>query len=389
MKKIKNILIITGIIILLLLLLGWGYILLFGTPINNDGGIFANLPNQSTEREIDTTTTEQTVATTNQLQPLTTDPVAGFIVQEEETGTTTEKASSSTREVLRYIERGTGHIYEIELDSGKKERISSNTFGKTVRAVFSPDGSKAVIQTESGDSLSNTLINIGSEETESLPQNIDNLFISNDSIFYTETTEKGSTAYQLNFGGAANPIWQIPFTDIRVFWEEGKDIVVNRPSPNFKSSAYLVDENGWNILIEPQYQLNLATDTSGENILYSYFDTKKGMVTLSLPSSRPEGLLAIPEKCIYMTTKESFWCAMSPLLGGQEGITDWYSGAISTNDTIWSNWKEPGSTQSIARLDVMSGFNIDVTNLTANKSETKLFFINKIDGSLWMYSIPE
>ena len=137
----KQVFIIIGSVIVLILLAVWVYLLFFGTADTADD-VFANL---GLNGEEDTTIVVAPIVEEEQplvnmerpkLRQLTTKPVAGF--------NEVQHTASSTP-VLYYAEMGTGHIYTINLQSGEEVRISGTTIAQANEALFSHDGATVAI----------------------------------------------------------------------------------------------------------------------------------------------------------------------------------------------------------------------------------------------------
>lgn len=104
--------------------------------------IFTNFSGLSSETPVEIFTPPEEapptvdVATTK-LKQLTTKPVIGF---RDFQATTTEP------KFVRYAEAGTGHIYQINLESGVEERLSNTTIINAGAAEFSPNGKYVAIR---------------------------------------------------------------------------------------------------------------------------------------------------------------------------------------------------------------------------------------------------
>ena len=119
----------------------WIYLFLFGAPENTDEifaqfGIGGNAPiSQGTGATIPT---DNFVIVedmqTNTLRQLTTRPIAGMAFIDENT--------------VRYMERGTGYIYDLPLNGGAEQQVSYTTHSKVTSAHFSEEGNRVIYETE-------------------------------------------------------------------------------------------------------------------------------------------------------------------------------------------------------------------------------------------------
>lgn len=392
--------IIVGLVIIAILLLSWAYLLFFGAPqeINE---VFTDLGLRGGPTEITTDingggeSITQLAINDGKLVQLSTKSVAGFVyISKGETGTSTPTGPGK----LRYAERGTGHVYEINLADSTETRISGTTVGQTVDAVFNSNGETVVLRAEDGENVSAAAYLLGANTTKKteLPVNSNNFYFSSTTMLRYGVADNGSTVvYEKDLASDTTAtLWTVPFTDINIIWTERGAFVVNKPSPWLKSGVYLVN-GGLRRIVTPQYALSAVVGSNGQFLLYSAFDSKVGRVTSHIVDndtgeSMGAVLFAVPEKCLSTEASSGFLCASSiPLSdGNRDRLNEWYRGELISSDTIWKQ-SEGGSATYIDNLAELSGFDIDVTDLTISPDGSRLFFRNKINDTLWMYRIGE
>lgn len=395
---IRKIFIGIGVTILAILLSAWLYLLLFGTPQGvND--VFTDLGLRGGPTEITPVVDPETITnlaiSTGQLAQLTTKAVAGFVHTEAVEASTSTPARP---ERLIYAERGTGHIYEINLTDNTEGRISGTTVGQTVKAVFSPNGGAVVLQSEKGDTTTASIYLLGANTTRTLklPDNSSNFYFATSSTLYYSVSENGvTTAYAKDLTKEIdNTLWSVPFIDINIAWTNKGDYVINRTSPWLKSGVYLVKNGKLNRVIEPQHALSATIEPSGRHVLYSAFNNEAGQVVSYMLDTDnnvtiDSVLLSAPEKCTYVA-ESNFWCANSIRIsnGNLEVLNQWYRGEFVSSDTLWSQTADGGA-RHISYLAEIAGFDIDVTELKASTNGDKLFFRNKVNDALWVYRVGE
>lgn len=386
----KQIVIVTGILILFLLIIAWMYLLLFGAP-QGTAGIFADLGLRGGPTEITANidTTAQLAPPSGALTQLTTRSVAGFVHI---------PASTSTPARLRYAERGTGHIYEINLDGSTENRVSGTTVGQTVGAMFDHTGTAAVLVAEEGDTVTAMLYGFGSNTTRTvpLPANSRNFHFASPNILRYSVIEGGdSVAYEQNWlQDTISELWRVPLTDIRIIWTDNDAFVVNRTAPYLKGGVYRVQNGGLQRVVPAGYALSAVIDPGGRFVLTSAFSSDaravmSGILDRDTAQTFPSALPAIPEKCVFVTGK--FWCASSFQLmtGGRESLNAWYKGEFISSDTFWKQGDSEGTAEYVVWLSDLAGFDIDVIDLSASDDGETLFFRNKTNDTLWMYKIGE
>lgn len=392
----QKILVTLGITTIMIMLLAWGYLLLFGTP-GGVNDVFTDLGLQDGPTPIPVQTdlppTTNLAPVTTKLVQLSTKAVIGFVYTEA-TEASTSTVTKPAR--LRYAERGTGHVYEIDFSTNTETRVSGTTVAKAVAAIFNDEGEVAVMVAEDTDGTSATLQVFGaiSNESTPLPDNTDNFrFISTDKLRYTVVENNETVAYELDWRkGTTTSLWRVPLTDINVEWTDRGALIINKPAPWQKSGVYSIENGTLTRLVKPEYTLSAKTEPSGRFVIYSYLDTELGVSinqTLDRESSTTatSSLKVIPEKCTFASP--DFWCASSFEATGanRDVLNRWYRGEFTASDLLWQG-RADGSAVYEDDLSGLAGFDIDVTYLTATEDD-QLFFINKTNNTLWVYKIDQ
>ena len=216
----KSILFIVGGVVILILVAIWGYLFFFGTPQSSDE-FFADL---GLSGEVDTsyvpppqeatTTTPVVNMERPKLRQLTTKPIAGY---------TEVIRSTSTPALMYYVEKGTGHVYTINIETGEENRVSQTTVAQAEHAVISSDGSFAAITSFSNNK--NKPLFVGAFGTTTLAadsMNLTEVFagaaqdvtVTNDEVLYTTVGAAGlvGTAYDLDTD-TTSTMFTFPLTD--------------------------------------------------------------------------------------------------------------------------------------------------------------------------------
>jgi len=399
---LMRILTITGISILVILFAFWAYLLLFGAPKSvNDIFTDLGLTNGPTDIVIDSTENQTTELANNEnkLVQLSTKSLAGFVylppIIASSTSTSSPEAVIKSPAKLRYAERGTGHVYEVDLGNNTETRISGTTVGKTIDAIFSSNGDYVALISENGDNTKTNVYGLGiGNKVKELPDNSYNVtFIDNSTVNYSLIEGGITSAYSYSFDkNNTTKLWDTALQDIDIIWTANGTYVVNKPTPWLKSGIYRVSNNGsLTRVVAPQYSLTAVINPDGNQILYRYFDTAQKIITsrlldLAVDTNNISTLVAIPEKCTFIDNKAL--CAKSFALenNNRESLNNWYRGEIVSNDTLWQD-RENGSAILLDKLSDLAGFDIDVINLTHSPDNKTLFFINKINDTLWTYHL--
>jgi hypothetical protein len=380
----KVTLITLGIVLILLMGGLWGYLFLYGAP-EKPKEVFSNLGiigNTSKDRV--RTIGEAQVPQNAQLlslggttlEQITTRLVAGF-------GTTNREG------IVRYVEQGTGHIFEVDITSGLERQISRTTIAETVDALFSRDGTSVALITHEG-SVKNTHVGRITDSGElssvrKLPQNAnDVLFEGETLLYYTTESSIGTQVRTLDFGNLEEAtIATIPLSDIRV---SSYNPLIFAPKPSRGLFGALYSMKGASLSpLSPLYEELVGFTLSGTP-LFTYTENDLALSGAVLENTVvAQSVPLIPEKCTSYRDNQ-LWCA-APATISPTFVTDWYKGTRSFDDYLWLVDLKSAEAGLVANLSELARKRIDVDDIALDTDQKRLFLINKIDGYLWMYTL--
>ena len=385
----KTLLITVAAIVVLIALFAWAYLMFIGTPESvND--VFTNFGfGTDTSREvtivdpIDTPDEVALVDTTGEaLRQLTTRPIAGFIA-----------INASGTQHIRYAERGTGHIYSLDLTSGEERRLSGTTIPRVTTATFSETGQFVALQSLENNVRDTFVGEIIETENKvsgtSLPPNTTNLLFVDNEVFYTVANEFGSTVYSYNLiTTSLQTRVTVPFTNIILSWNSDVLHLYNQYTRLLEGSLYRITPDlsleallpgGFGFLAQVHQNEIVYTTITNNALITTRLNTTTGEEVV-LP------ILAIPEKCSFDSgTSNLLWCASELDTSSLDYIEDWYKGTFSAQDYLWKIDLKVGEVVLISDLSIEASRQIDVRDLQVQ--DDQLFFANKIDNTLWMYDV--
>ncbi len=407
MKKKPLILILTvSLGILLLVLISFYFFLKDDTTDSpgEDRGFFSFLPFGSggadqprEEVPVDPTEGEpQQIENYDQkLRLLSREPVSGMIALESDAGTS-----------VRYIEKATGHIYEVELFSPNRTRISNTTIPVVYDSLWSNTGRSMLASYLAGDDRTvevyGLILETNSTSTESVvsaikfPPNIKNFSVLGNSLFYLQETETGSVGYTSNFDSTGRK--QVLSYPIKEFISQyvGTRTVALTTKPDNASWGYLylLDTNNGSmrLVLRKIYGLSSLVSSDASQVIFSENNNQSAMYLYSITNNTTEGLSpsTFPEKCVFSRKNVSvFFCSVPSNYLDGSSLVSWYKGLISMEDSIWKYDTEKDSSTVISDLYSESGAPIDVIKPILSPEERYLLFINKIDGSLWSLDLTK
>lgn len=322
---------------------------------------------------------------------------------------------TNSRTFVRYLEKGVGHIFETEIDTMDKNRISNVTRLKIHEAVWGESGKSVVIRyldTEDGETIRSFLIKLKdssekpttpgeemeiSEEQETegvfLPENISELAVSSDSekIFYLIDTSSSSigTIYNLGSGKTAQ-IFGSEFTEWLTQWPNKNTITLTtKPSGGVAGVMYFLDVNTEDSkkILSGIDGLTTLTSPDGKKILYS--ESNRSGFTLNLYNVEDSThqilpIRTLPEKCVWSNKEtNTLYCSVPVSVSAGKYPDRWYKGLVSFSDKVWVVDTEKHTTKLIADPTNEAREEIDGIKLTLDPKEDFLFFVNKKDFSLW------
>jgi len=329
------------------------------------------------------------------LRQLTETPVAGAVI-----------FSRGGQTLVRYAERGTGHLFEIGAEEGTARRISNQTIPEIGAALWKPDGSGIIVRynkksagTEYIESFYATVGAAASEgdalRASFLPRNIRTLAFSptGNTIFYlSENATGASGVLAAPDGSRKNTIIDLPLKDLAAVWPVNDSIfLTTRASAGMAGHLFAVGaQNGALDVVESGVGLTALPSRGGTVVLSS--TSNESSATLSLfnrtrGETVPLGLATLADKCVWGKKNRAVaLCAVPDAL--PNGFpNNWYQGTAQTNDSVWKIDAEDGRADLAVNLSEIARTEIDVFNVDISPDDQYLLFQNKNDLTLWILAL--
>jgi hypothetical protein len=381
----KKTFLILGIILLIIVGAVWAYLFLYGVP-QSTSEIFArfqNSPSAHIPRGGESESTVDVAPTTGggerqRLRQLTTRPVAGAI---------------ALTDTMRYVERGTGHVYDINLKTGIETIVSGTTIPKTIRAIFSIRGDSMALTTitPKGEAiivggLKNTNSGGGFEGNTLPPHAREAAFTdASSTLHYYLPGVQGGTAYAYNLLTKKSvELFTTPLTDVRILW--GKDTYLyTTPSALQQGYVYKIEGKTLSYLTQGAYAQSALRYNEGIIITQQ---AEEGLTSIDYTHQAEIPAIALmPEKCVAShSEKGMLFCGAPTSFDTQKKYPDdWYKGTVSFSDVLFKVNAPSSTVQVIADLEGESGRAIDIATIGVSPNGTLLYFINKNDNALWVF----
>lgn len=433
----KKILTIVGIILLLsFIILGLWY--LFTTKKDNDsdgladdidqsGTFFPDSQNGSPTPLFNSDDSEngqfQDSSFIPQFRQLSQVPVSGMI-SFERLATSSDTfinegnvVSTATETVFRYIERGTGHVFETTERTITQERISNITLPQIQKALFDSSGSRLFIQFFAND---NETIRTFTGEISEIATTTDGGTAFKDSKLDTDFFSNGlydivpsynnASVFSLskNDNGAIveNTSFDVPVIEsvtslLLSNWNiqsPNNSILALTTKANSEISGYLyfynISTGRKTRILGPLNGLTTNTSPSGKFVLFSTI--RAGKVELSIYNTEDATVgevvvQTLPEKCVWKESNEIvLYCAVPSVVSRNPLPESWYQGLTSFNDDLWKITLREGdspSYQTILEPSSVVNTTFDITELQLSSKEEYLLFVNKNDLNLWSFDV--
>lgn len=346
------------------------------------------------------------------LRLISKEPVSGATVIETFVSSTTPDGKKFDQKiyVVRFMERATGHIYDLAYNSNSKNKISNTTIPKMHEALFSNDA-KTIVTRFLGDdneviktysiALTDRIRNASATKEESmlkdakltlLPTNIREISLSPDKtkLAYLLNTDTGSKVVVSSLNNVTSAtVFESDLRQWLLSWQETSRITLStKPSGFSVGFSYLLNsgtgalskivgsKTGLTILSARDLSYHLL-GTGGQRLLTSIFNSKdQTEVSLSLRT--------FPEKCSWgKVNKTSIFCFVPSNTEASTYPEGWYLGAVSFSDNLWNIDAPTGQTNLVVSPVSEAGAQIDAINPILSNDDKYLIFTNKKDLSLW------
>jgi len=298
---------------------------------------------------------------------------------------------------MRYVEAGTGHIYDINLETGQEERVSNITIVNAHEALVSQNGEFSVVRAGYTASSDIVLLNLTSSEPASrtLPYQMNDMALSdNDTVFFTTRSTGGLEAREFDVSlNTLTTLFTVPFLSATIQWERSgihPHLIYTKPASELIGYTYEVSEDG-KLLRLPIVGQGLTALYTGNFVLYSLLEGtnyNSRIFDNASKESTESPITIIPEKCTVSKTSPDFvFCGFTFTTYGYEMPDEWYKGIRTFSDSLWGlDLSTQIAIQFVTPQDIV-GRELDITNLQESNDGRMLYFTNKTDKTLWVYEI--
>jgi hypothetical protein len=337
-------------------------------------------------------------------------------------GTTRQGTDGVLMSYARFMERATGHVFEIPLAlMTPAVKISNTTIPRIQEAFWAPDGRYITVRYYDEKmehvatylaklAFTNTTIEneLHLEETVSASTTLQGVFLDTDipslafspdgtSLFYLIRTTAGARGYIRSLDKKTNKlVFSSPLNELLPTWDSQNTILLTT-KPSASALGYTFSINIKTGVVDTALTevpgVTARTNPTNDRIIF--FRTKDGVPLLNmlnLKTKEVSGLQlpTMPEKCVWSKREQMIlYCAAPAEVPGVGYPDTWYRGETTYSDVIWKIDIETGAQNIIVIPNEVAGEAIDAVNLTLSPEEDFLLLVDKQDNTLWSVKLRE
>ncbi len=335
------------------------------------------------------------------LRQISTTPIAGMTA-----------SSTASTSIVRFMDRGTGHIFEARNTSSEIKTLSNTTLPKIYEMFGNKNGNNFIVQylKNDTDTITNFYTELRSTGTTTFqtPSELKGTYLSpdvqqvvvspNGDRVFTWNIENGrGVGYISSFNEKTKvKIIDTPLTQVIIDWPETNTVTLTTKasavasgyiySIDIKSGAMKTVLGGYKGLtgkISRDNSKLLYSARTSNNFITSLINTKNG-------SALDIIFKTLSDKCVWSTLrKDELYCAVPTEIPDAIYPDDWYKGSVSFVDQIWHMNVTTGQVHLLANPLKLSDALVDATKLSLDPKENTLYFINKRDLTLWALDLNQ
>lgn len=294
---------------------------------------------------------------------------------------------------IRYVSIENGHVYDYIPKYKKSYLISNTDIPKVSFAHFSPDGSQILFQYLDSDlSTEKSVLGIlGDSNIIVLPDNIISFsFSKNGDFAYFKQVVSGSALVVRNTDGKEVVAYDSPLTEWNVEYLGENLLITTKASELSNGFSYIVNPKDKTVSRLWSNFVGLTTKASlnGSYIIRS-ISTKSGpelaIYNVNTKELKDLKKLGLTEKCNFSNDELSLICGLPKSFENKYYPDAWYSGEVSTNDTIVKYTTENLNEKILPGIKDMISNNLNIWKISQNDAGNIAVFINREDMNLWIY----
>jgi hypothetical protein len=311
--------------------------------------------------------------------------------------TTTETIYSTTTRI-RFVEQGSGHIYEYNQASSTTRKLTNTTIPRTQEAYFLDNGNKVLLRYLD---VTNKVVDnyLGSIPASSVTDALTGSFISGNikaisispstsEFFYIAKTSSGSIGNIYNTKTKnERRVFSSAFSEWLPNWVGNTVYMTTRAAATVQGYVYAqsLTKNSFSRITGNKLGLTTLASPDGSKILLGE-GLRLSILTISTGEIVPvSGVYTLPEKCVWKVAG-GIYCFGSDVLTGGVFPDEWYQGKQNLSDALYSINDITGTSYvsaTMSELYTKGDVYVDAINPLISKDFASLIFLNKIDMTPW------
>lgn len=317
----------------------------------------------------------------------------------------------------RYLERSLGNIFETPLTSYEESRIVNETRPRISEALWGNNGNSVVIRsvnTKNNDAIISHIVNISAPglsfsnstttssflKTEEVVLSENIPFLStiengDNKLFYFESSYMGTSGMISTFKNTAiSKVFDSSFTEwLPQFPNQNLITITTKPSYSVPGYLYFINTNTKSVtkILGGKNGLTTLTSHDGKFVLFSETNNKRPdlfVYNVTKNTILPLYLQGLPEKCTWGKKDVSLvLCAIPEAPPSALYPDQWYQGAVTFSDSLWSISMDTLSPRRIMSPQDFSAPALDIINPTLSSDDGYLLFMDKTTLTPWVYQI--
>jgi hypothetical protein len=297
-----------------------------------------------------------------------------------------------------YVDRAKGAIYEIDTETNKATKISNVTIPGIVDFAVDSLGTTMLMKTSTTPDAETLILSTpGSAATNAQKVVLDSGVIDaviGDAVYYIarDSVNGGSTLYKTDtHGDNRKTLWHSALTNWNIALPDNNTLTLQqKPSNGVPGYAYtftpadkkitpiLGDLPGLQVLVSPKKNFVLYTTSKGSVVSTKIRRLSTGVeITLTQPT--------LPEKCAWATDETFIVCGFPEIPLGTILPDEWYQGAVSFTDKLFSIDPLDASTENIVQKGEAAKIDIEKISIAPNNKH--ILIVDKKTGILWTLAL--
>lgn len=289
---------------------------------------------------------------------------------------------------IYFYKKDGGDLFSSSFDGERQEKISNITVVNLFDAIWSRTGDRAAVfyldeETKKG------FLHIGTSTTAAIPQDTKSFSWSPDGRFMAYTIfkdEKTNLVVSDSSGKNGRTSFLTPIPDIQLNWVSPEKIAfLTAPSGLAEGLIFLYARSSgvFSKIIGPFWGLTSLWSPDGSRVLVSTTDSFGKDIELSIYDATGRALFSLspvtlPEKCLWADVQSIFCAIPKTISAGAVWPDDYLRGELNTSDRILHFDLKNKQIQ-----EIFQGGDYDISDLLISPNQEFLFFVNRVDGTLW------